>query len=60
MKSSDKPKLIFALVVLVIAGGVIAWQMGLFGGGESSKTPPPPDPSTLKAGGAHALPGAKK
>jgi hypothetical protein len=58
MKSSDKTKLIIAVVIFVVALGVIAWQMDLFGG-SASKAPPPVDPAKLKAGGPHAVPGAK-
>ena len=59
MKSSDRTKLIVAVVVLLIAGALFAWQLNLFGGGATT-TPPPVEPSSLKAGGAHVAPGAKK
>jgi hypothetical protein len=59
MKSSDKPKLIFAVAILVVAGVVIAWQMGLFGD-SGTKTVTPPAPEAAKAGGARTAPGVKK
>ena len=57
MKDSDKPKLVIALVVLALAGVVIAWQTGVFGG-DSSK-PPVIDPVKAKGGGPRTAPGAK-
>ncbi|XVJ60539.1 MAG: hypothetical protein HEQ23_14530 [Tepidisphaera sp.] len=38
---ADKKKLILAVVLLVLAGLVIAWNLGLFSGGSSTPTPAP-------------------
>lgn len=50
--SGQKVKLIVAIVMLVIAAGLLAWQFGLFGGGgggggtsKPSNTPDPTPPA---------------
>ena len=47
MAKQDKVKLAFAIVVLLLAGGILAWYYGLF---DSAPTPasvaPPPGPAT--------------
>ncbi len=60
MKSTDKPKLMIALAVLVLAGVLFAWQYGLFGGGASTVPQAAPDAPKPTGGGAHSVPGAKK
>jgi len=57
MKSSDKPKIIAAVVILVIALALIAYQFDLFGGGastvpplKSSETPPAAGPRLAPTG----------
>lgn len=39
MKKEDQPKLIAACVLLVLAGGIVAWSMGAF---DSLFSKPPP------------------
>ena len=58
MKDSDKPKLIIALVVLAIAGVLIAWQYGLFES-KPSTTAPATGSDAPKSGGPRAIPNAK-
>ena len=58
MKDSDKPKLIIAVVILLVAGGLLAWNFGLFGGGASSN-PTPSETPPKASGGPHAAPGGK-
>lgn len=53
MKSSDKPKLIIAIVLLVAAAVLILYSMGVFSGGTSA---PPP----LPAGEAPKAPGGPR
>lgn len=55
---ADKKKLILAVVLLVLAGLVIAWNLGLFSGGSSTPTPPPVTEGDGKApagGGARSV-----
>jgi hypothetical protein len=58
MKDSDKPKLIIAVVVLIVAGALLAWNFGLFSGGATT-APPPPTEAPKATGGPHSAPGAK-
>ena len=44
-KKNESGKLIFAVVLLVVAGVVVAWQMGVFGGSKL----PPEDPKVRAA-----------
>ena len=57
MKSSDKPKLIIALVIFVIAAVVIAYQFGWIGGGATKTTASPPE--APKSGGPRTIPTGK-
>jgi len=55
MKSSDKPKLIIAVLLFVAAAGVILWQLGVFSGG-SSNAPQQVPQEQLRPGGAKQAP----
>lgn len=59
MKSSDKPKLIAAVVIFAIAAVLIAWNFGIFGGGGGSTQTPPIDPNSTVGGGPRTAPGTK-
>lgn len=59
MKSSDKPKLIVAGVIFLIAIVLIAYNFGLFGGGSSPNNTPQLKESAQGRGGPAAAPGAK-
>lgn len=53
MKASDKPKLIIAVVLFVLAAVVILWQMGVFSGGSGeTAVPAPVEGQPQRAGGA--------
>ena len=57
MKSSDKPKLIIAIVLFVAAAVVILWSLGVFSGGGSA--PPatgPAEGAPVRPGGARTAP----
>lgn len=60
MSSKDKKLAIVAVVCLVAAGLLIAWNQGwIFAGGGSSSTTPPPvqtDPSGQPTGGPRQAP----
>lgn len=61
---SDKKKIVLAVVLLVIAGLAIAWNLGLFSGGgdKAALTKQPEAPSSAKEAkekGVPARPGAR-
>lgn len=56
MKDSDKPKLIIAIVLFILAGVVIAWSLGLFSSSTSSPQIPADQPPARK-GGARTIDG---
>lgn len=57
MKASDKPKLIVAGLIFLVAIVLIAYNFGLFGG--SAPATPQIQPGTEIKGGARVAPGAK-
>ena len=54
--NSDKVKLIGAVVCLLAAGALIAWQLDLFGSRPSPGQPVPPAPAVAASGPAAAAP----
>ncbi len=56
MKSSDKPKLIIAVVLFVAAAVVILWQLGVFSGGTESAPTKLPEGAAARPGGARTAP----
>lgn len=54
--NSDKVKLVGAIVCLLAAGALIAWQLDLFGSRPSPGQPVPPAPAVAASGPAAAAP----
>lgn len=59
MRASDKPKIIAAGVILLIAIVLIAYNFGLFGGGSAPNNTPELKESSKGRGGPAAAPAAK-
>lgn len=57
MKDSDKPKLVLAIVLLVVAGAVAAWYFGVFSSAPQPEVKPANAPTP--AGGGRTAPGFK-
>jgi hypothetical protein len=58
MKQGDAVKLVIAIVILIAAGLLIAWNFGMFESKSTAAPSRPADSSTPPAKGAHTAPGA--